>query len=333
MAAAVLALSATHAHSARIVAPADTTTVVLLGTGVPRPDPQASGPATAIVVGSRTFLFDAGTGVERQLSAAKLPINGVTALFVTHLHTDHTLGLPDLIFTSWLMGRAKPLQAYGPHGLRAMVDHIVAAWSEDIAIRTNGLEHETAKGYDVAVHEISPGVVYDSGGVKVTAIPVLHGDWKESYGYRVDTPTRSIVISGDTRPTGALATAATGVDVLIHEVYPEARLAPEPRPGGEDWPKYMRAFHTSDIELGRIAAAARPKLLILYHVAKRLGATDADLIAAVRRGRVCRPCCRRQGSRTILTLNRFVPARLSNHSSATRHPHAGVRHRASDRCR
>jgi ribonuclease BN (tRNA processing enzyme) len=265
-------------------AAADSTAVVLLGTGMPRPDPEASGPATAIVVGSRTFLFDAGPGVERQLSAARLPINGVTALFITHLHTDHTLGLPDLIFTSWVMGRKSALPAYGPHGLRAMIDHIVAAWSEDIAIRTNGLEHEAPNGYAVAAHEITSGVVYDSGGVRVTAIPVLHGDWKEAYGYRIDTPTRSIVISGDTRPSPALAAAARGVDVLIHEVYPEAKLAPEPRPGGEDWPKYMRAFHTSDVELGRLAATAKPKLLILQHVVGRLGATDEDLIAAVHRG-------------------------------------------------
>ncbi len=96
------------------------------------------------------------------------------------------------------------MQAYGPHGLQSMVDHIVAAWSEDIAIRTNGLEHEAPNGYAVKVHEIAPGVVYDSAGVKITAIPVLHGDWKEAYGYRIDTPTRSIVLSGDTRPSPAL---------------------------------------------------------------------------------------------------------------------------------
>ena len=212
--------------------PADSAVVILLGTGTPRPDPDASGAATAVVVGSRTFLFDAGPGVELRLSAAGLPINGPTAVFITHLHSDHTLGLPDLIFTSWVMGRARPMPIYGPHGLAAMVDDIDAAWSEDIAIRTDGLEHETAGGYRTTVHEIAPGVVYDSGGVKVTAIPVLHGDWKEAYGYRIDTPTRSIVISGDTRPCPALADAARGVDILIHEVYPAAKLAPEQRPGG-----------------------------------------------------------------------------------------------------
>ena len=261
----------------------DSTIVVLLGTGVPRPDPAAAGPATAVVIGSRVFLFDAGAGVERQLVTAHLPINGVTALFVTHLHSDHTLGLPDLIFTSWVMGRTTPLAAYGPHGLRAMTDHIIAAWAEDIAIRTDGLEHETRAGYRVAVHEITPGVVYDSGGVKITAIPVSHGDWKEAYGYRIDTPDRSIVVSGDTRPSEALVAASRGVDVLIHEVYPAAKLAPEPRPGGADWPQYMRASHTSDTELGRLAGTANPKLLILYHVVKRNGATDDEMLAEIRR--------------------------------------------------
>ena len=263
--------------------PPDSTIIVLLGTGTPRPNVDASGPATAIVVGSRTFLFDVGSGVERQLSAAHLPINGVTALFVTHLHSDHTLGLPDLIFTSWVMGRRQALAVYGPHGLRAMIDHIVAAWSEDIAMRTNGLEHEVRNGYRVAVHEIGPGVVYDSGGVRITAIPILHGAWKEAFGYRIDTPTRSIVISGDTRPSAALAKAAKSVDVLIHEVYPESRVAPENRPGGEDWPKYLRAFHTSDVELGRLAASAGPKLVILHHVV-RSGASDDEILAGVRRG-------------------------------------------------
>ena len=262
---------------------ADSTVVVLLGTGMPRPNPDASGPATAVILGDQTYLFDAGPGVERQLAAAHLPINGVTALFVTHLHTDHTLGLPDLIFTSWVMGRKTVMPAYGPHGLKAMVDHIVAAWSEDIDIRTNGLEHEAPGGYRVTVHEIGPGVVYDSAGVRVTAIPVLHGGWKEAYGYRIDTPDRSIVISGDTRPSDALTKAATGVDVLVHEVYAASRLAPENRARGTDWPAYMRSFHTSDVELGRIAMIARPKLLVLTHIV-RSGATDSELVAGVRRG-------------------------------------------------
>lgn len=244
----------------------DSTTLVLLGTGMPRPDPNASGPATAVVVGSRVFLFDAGPGVMRRVAAAHLPINGPTALFFTHLHSDHTLGYPDVIFTTWVMGRRRPLEAYGPHGLAAMTQHILEAWSEDEEIRTNGLEHEAPNGYAVDVHEISPGVVYDSGGVRVTAIPVLHGSWKEAYGYRIDTPTRSIVLSGDTRYAQSVEDAARGADVLVHEVYAGAHVAPEKRAGGSDWPTYMHDFHTSDAELGRLAAAARPKMLVLIHI-------------------------------------------------------------------
>src|SRR5512143_723328 len=145
-------------------AEAETTTVILLGTGMPRPDPDASGPATAVVVGKKVFVFDAGPGVERRLAAARLPIAGPTALFITHLHSDHTLGYPDLIFTSWVMGRKTPLRVYGPPGLRKMTDHLLAAWEKDIAVRTEGLEHETPDGYRVDVREIGPGVVYDSGG-------------------------------------------------------------------------------------------------------------------------------------------------------------------------
>ena len=262
---------------------AQSTQVVLLGTGTPYPDPNASGPATAVVVGKRVFLFDAGAGVMRRLNAASLPISGPEAVFITHLHSDHTLGYPDLILTSWIMRRTSPLEVYGPHGLRRMTRHLLAAYAEDIRIRTEGLEHEVPGGYRVNVHEIRPGVVYDHDGVRVTAIPVPHGSWKEAYAYRIDTPDRSIVISGDTRPSEALVAASKGVDVLVHEVYSAAHLAPEDRPGGEDWPKYMRAFHTSDVALGALAARIKPRLLILTHTI-RMGATDKELVEAVRAG-------------------------------------------------
>jgi ribonuclease BN (tRNA processing enzyme) len=265
--------------AAGIVPRTDSTVVILLGTGNPIPDPDAAGPATAIVVGSRVFLFDAGAGVMRRVRAAKLPISGPTALFVTHLHSDHTLGYPDVIFTTWVFGRTMPLQVFGPHGLQAMTDHIIAAWKEDIDIRTNGLEHRTPNGYAVHVHEISPGVAYDSAGVKITAIPVQHGSWKEAYGYRVDTPDRSIVLSGDTRPSPAIEQAARGVDVLIHEVYPESANG---TPQGTPSAAYRRAFHTSDAELGHLAAAAKPKMLVLYH--HRPSADGGESVVSTIRG-------------------------------------------------
>lgn len=261
----------------------ETTMVVLLGTGMPRPDPDASGPATAVVVGKKVFVFDAGPGVERRLAAAHLPIDGPTALFITHLHSDHTLGYPDLIFTSWVMGRKTPLRVYGPPGLRKMTDHLLAAWEEDIAVRTEGLEHETPDGYRVDVREIAAGIVYDSGGVRVTAIPVQHGNWEHAFAFRLDAPDRSVVISGDTRYSETLAESARGVDVLVHEVYCAVKLRPEKRSGGDDWPAYMRSFHTSDIELGALAAKARPKLLLLTHIV-RMGASDDDLLDGIRKG-------------------------------------------------
>jgi ribonuclease Z len=277
----MLCLASAAPLAAQGTAPRESTVVVLLGTGVPRPEPEASGPATAILVGGRTFLVDAGPGVERRLAAAHLPVDGVTALFVTHLHSDHTLGYPDLIFTSWVMGRKTPLAAYGPHGLRAMTEHILAAWAEDIDVRANGLEKRTPGGYRVDVHEVSPGVVYDSGGVRVTAFAVEHGTWREAYGYRFDTPGRSVVISGDTKPSENLVRAAAGVDVLVHEVYPDARTAANATESAA-WPTYMRDFHTSDIEVGQLAARIKPKLVILTHIIRR-GATDEELLAGVRR--------------------------------------------------
>ena len=278
-----LPLSAPSTAQTENVAAAQRTEIVLLGTGTPYPDPNASGPATAVVVGKRVFLFDAGAGVMRRLNAAKLPINGAEAVFITHLHSDHTLGYADLILTSWIMRRTSPLAVYGPHGLRRMTQLLLAAYSEDIRIRTVGLEREVGGGYRVSVHEIRAGVVYEGDGVRVTAVRVPHGSWKEAYAYRIDTPDRSIIISGDTRPSEALVRASRNVDVLVHEVYSPIHLAPEDRPGGKYWPQYMREFHTSDVELGALAARIKPKLLVLTHII-RFGATDEDLLAGVRAG-------------------------------------------------
>jgi ribonuclease Z len=255
---------------------------VLLGTGAPSPNPDAFGPATAITRGEQTFIIDAGVGVTRRMRAAGLTLTGITGFFVTHLHSDHTLGYPDLILTTWLMRRVKPIEVYGPPGLKNMTDHLLAAWAEDIDVRINGLEREQ-NTYGVNVHEITPGIVFDGGGIRVTAFRVDHGTMKEAFGYRFDASDRSIVISGDTRPSESLVDAAKGCDVLVHEVYAEADVAPEDRPGGEFWPQYMKAFHTSEVELGALAARIRPKLLILHHLI-RPHATDDELLAGIRKG-------------------------------------------------
>jgi ribonuclease Z len=145
------------------------------------------------------------------------------------------------------------------------------------------LEHGVPGGWRVDVRETHGGIVYDSAGVRIRAFPVPHGIWKWAFGYRIDTPGKSIVISGDTAPSDSLVAAARGVDVLVHEVYPASKLAPQPRPGGADWPRYMRTFHTSDKELGAIAVRAAPRLLVLTHIV-RMGGTNEDLVAGVRAG-------------------------------------------------
>lgn len=257
--------------------------LIVLGTGTPVPDPDRAGAAYAITYGTRVFLFDAGAGVMRRAAAAGLPIDGMTAVFLTHLHSDHTLGLPDVILTTWVMGRSTPMPIIGPPGTAAMVDHLQSAWAEDIKLRTEGSERGRPGGHRVTVREVTGGIVYDSAGIRIRAIPVPHGDWKVSFAFRIETPDRVFVLGGDTAPSLALEAAARGADVLVHEVYASRRVAPERRPGGELWPQYLREAHTSDEELGAIAARAQPKQLVLSHVL-RMGATMEEIVAGVRRG-------------------------------------------------
>jgi len=280
--------------------PSGTTKVILLGTGNPKPDPDRSGPATAVVVKGTAYLVDFGPGVVRRAAAAVLD-RGVTALeptnlrvvFVTHLHSDHTAGYPDLILTPWVMGRSVPLEVYGPKGLRSMTEHILAAYAEDIKIRTEGMEHASKDGYKVNVHEIKPGVVYKDENVTVTAYPTKHGEWEETYGYRFDTPDRSIVITGDTTPTQATIDACRGCDVLIHEAIPTKSLVNPVRTDsrGFDRRAYAEKYHTTTTQLAELATKARPGLLILYHNATSLrpakrpyAPTPDDMLREVRSG-------------------------------------------------
>ena len=266
-------------------APAQGTQVVLLGTGTPNADPDRSGPAVAVVVNGSAYLVDAGPGLVRRAAAAQR--RGIAALaapnlkivFLTHLHSDHTAGLTDLIFTPWVLERAAPLEVYGPRGIRAMTAHLVAAFREDIRMRTEGLEHANRTGYQVNAHEIRPGLIYADSNIRVTAFLVEHGSWLEAYGFRFDTADRSIVVSGDTRATDAVVEACNGCDVLVHEVYSQVgweRREPQ-------WRRYHASFHTSAPDLGRIAARARPGLLVLYHQLLWSG-TEGDVLADIRAG-------------------------------------------------
>jgi ribonuclease BN (tRNA processing enzyme) len=252
-------------------APAPTTQIVLLGTGTPSPDPDRSGPATAVVVNGMPYLIDFGPGVVRRIAAASqkgvaaLSVVNVRVAFLTHLHSDHTAGYPDLILTPWSIGRSQPLEVYGPAGLKHMTDHILEAYREDIAIRRRDKQvlgvPEQADGYKVRAHEITPGIVYKDRNVTVKAFLVNHGDVSQAFGYRIETPDRTIVISGDAAPSQSVVDSCNGCDVLIHEAYSMMTY----NAVSQSYQAYRRKHHTSSREVAEIATKARPGLLILYH--------------------------------------------------------------------
>ena len=249
------------------------TKVVLLGTGTPVPDPDHSGPATAIVVDDRAYLVDFGPGVMRRAKATVLG-RRITALepanlnvaFATHLHSDHTAGYPDLILTGWTAGRRLPLEVYGPTGIQSMTEHILQAYQIDIETRTSpgGDQRANPEGWKVNAHEIKPAVsypavIYKDAKVTVTAFPTKHA--MESYGFRFDTPDRSIVVSGDTSPSDETIKACSGCDVLIHEARAEEMYAKLP----EDRRSFGAKNHTTSYQLAALASKAKPGLLIVYH--------------------------------------------------------------------
>jgi ribonuclease BN (tRNA processing enzyme) len=247
---------------------ASRTRVVLLGTGTPVPDPDRSGPATAIVVDDSAYLVDFGPGVVRRAKAAVLSRH-ITALepanlkvaFATHLHSDHTAGYSDLILTGWTAGRRTPLDVYGPAGLRSMTEHILQAYQIDIEARTSpgGDQRSNAEGWKVNAHEITPGVIYQDEKVKVTAFPTQHA--VESYGFRFETSDRSVVVSGDTSPTEETIKACGGCDVLIHEARALEMFTKLP----EERRSFGAKNHTTSEQLAALATKAKPGLLIVYH--------------------------------------------------------------------
>jgi ribonuclease BN (tRNA processing enzyme) len=259
------------------------TKIVLLGTGTPVADPERSGPAVAIIVNDTPYLIDCGPGLVRRAAAASqsgtsaLRVSNLKRLFVTHLHTDHTAGYSDLIFTPWVLGRDEPLEVYGPKGIREMTEHLLAAYEQDIRIRLDGLEPANDQGYRVNTHDIEPGVIYRDSNVTVETFVVKHGSWPQAYGFVFQTPDRKIVISGDTVPFESVVENCDGCDVLIHEVYSAVRF--EKR--SPEWKKYHSNFHTSTHELAEIASRAKPGLLILYHQLF-WGCSEEELLSEIR---------------------------------------------------
>lgn len=255
---------------------AQDTRVILLGTGNPNPDPERMGPAVAVVSNRHVYIVDCGAGVVRRAAQAGLKMEQLTRAFITHLHSDHTVGLPDLIFTPAVTGRTEHFEVYGPPGLRAMTTHVMKAWKKDIDIRLHGGEPSIARAYIVKAHDVRPGEIYRDDSVRVVAFDVQHGAWKHAYGYRFEAPDKVIVISGDTTYSEQLVDAARGCDILVHEVYSQK--------GWEgrtpDWKRYHAVFHTSGPDLGRLAAKVQPKKLVLYHVLA-MGESEDEVLREV----------------------------------------------------
>jgi ribonuclease BN (tRNA processing enzyme) len=237
----------------------------------------------AVVRGSSAWLIDAGPGIVRRAAAAEragvgaLAAPNLRTVFLTHLHSDHTLGLPDLIFTPWTLERTEPLRVFGPPGTRAMVDHLLAAYAADIRNRIDGLEPANETGHRVIVQEIADGFVLRDSAITVRAFAVPHGDWEHALGYRFEAADRSIVVSGDTRASDSVVKACNGCDVLLHEVYSAERFMTRP----PEWQRYHARAHTSARELAALASRARPGLLVLYHQLY-WGTTDERLVEEVR---------------------------------------------------
>ena len=260
--------------------------LVLLGTGNPNPEPERSGPSVAIVVGEDSYIIDFGPGVVRRATAANrrhnlaaLAARNLKFGLLTHLHSDHTAGFPDLMLTPWVMEREVPLRVFGPPGTTAMTAHIVKAYEADIRNRIDGLQPATENGWRVRAEDVSEGLVFEDENIKIEAFEVCHGEWKVALGYRFTSRDWVIVISGDTTSCPNLVKWARNANILLHEVYSQRAFEELPA----DWQRYHRAAHTSAPDLARIAAEVRPGLLVLYHQLYWFEATDKEILAEIKR--------------------------------------------------
>jgi ribonuclease BN (tRNA processing enzyme) len=267
----------------RAFSASDTTKLVILGSGNPNPSPFQSGCSLAVIVFDTPYIVDFGPGLIRKAAALSptfggklkgLEVKNIKRAFLTHLNYDHTTGYPDLILTPWVIGRDEPLEVYGPEGIHEMTGNILKAYEEDIKYRVYGSEPANNQGWRVNSHEIlKEGVVYKDSNLKVEAFPVHHGTWPNAWGFRITTPDKIIVISGDTSPSEKIIEYAKGADILVHEVYSKKGFDTK----NELWQKYHSEHHTSTYELGEMAANANPGLIVLYHILS-WGSTDGEML-------------------------------------------------------
>jgi ribonuclease Z len=246
--------------------PASDFTIVTLGTGSPPPVLRRFGPATLVRAGQETLLFDAGRGVTQRLFQAGIRLGSIDALFITHLHSDHVVGIPDLWLTGWLptpyAQRQTPFRVWGPQGTKGLMAGLEQAYAWDIQARIADQDLKKA-GVATEVVEIREGVVYERNGVKVTAFEVDHGPLlKPAFGYRVDYDGRSVVISGDTKFSENLIKFATDADLLIHQV----AMAKDELVQTSPIIRAILDHHTKPDEAGVVFSRSKPKLAVYYHI-------------------------------------------------------------------
>lgn len=255
-----------------LAAPAQMFKVTLLGTGSPQPRMDRFGPSILVEAGEKKLLFDCGRGAAQRIEQLSIPFTVVDALFVTHLHSDHTVGIPDLWLTGWARGRKLPLEVWGPDGTKAMMSHLAEAYQFDIQIRQVD-DKLPPEGVAVVANDIQPGVVYDRAGTKVTAFLVDHGIVKPAFGYRIDFSGHSVVLSGDTRYSENLIRFSQKVDVLIHEVIdPDTFRAKNPSMSAQRLQAIV-GHHTTPELAGTLFAQVKPKLAVYSHIVPG-GSTD-----------------------------------------------------------
>ena len=267
-----LSLSATPASAQQI-------RVTLLGTGNPTPTMDRFGPSILIEAGGRKFLFDAGRGALQRLTQAQIRWQDIDGVFLTHLHSDHVVGLPDVWLTGWLVsaGRNRPLRVWGPKGTESMTSHLAAAYEFDIRARI--ADHSAPDGVVMLADDIEDGEVFREGGLTITAFDVDHGSVAPALGYRIDFGGRSVVLSGDTRVSESLARHAEGVDLLVHEVVvPEALVRAGLPPGRVS---SIVAVHATPEQAGEVFTRTKPRLAVYSHIVPF--GNENDIIAPTRR--------------------------------------------------
>jgi ribonuclease BN (tRNA processing enzyme) len=247
------------------------TKLIVLGSGTPNPDPNRAGSAYAVVVNETPYLIDFGPGVIRRAASMSPPWGGkIEAMtvknfehaFLTHIHSDHSAGLADLLLTPWIMGRDKKLNLYGPKGLEQMASSTLEAFEDDINYRIYGTQPSNKLGYKFNFYLLTEGLIYEDENVSVEAFKVPHGGFDDAYGFRFTTKDKVIVFSGDTGPSKTLEKFSAGADILVHEVYSNAGFLQKTK----GWQIYHQGHHTSTFEVGEIASRAKPKLLLLSHI-------------------------------------------------------------------